>query len=232
MLLVLLALLGVSQVQASTVGLDPEAQKILQEMEPQTAVEIPAVTAVAATNSVSTTATSTSPAATTVAAAALSESEIPLQLEKPKVAEAGTQAGSRLFAGIGILLLMVGGGVYLIRRNARPGPRQNAPQIKVLTQHWLGPKKSLAIVRVAGESILIGVTDQSINLIKPLALLDEELPEITPQDFAQEMKTQDRDASIPSSTATASEGEDFAFGALHQIRDRVSRKLQNMRNFD
>ena len=47
-------------------------------------------------------------------------------------------------------------------------------KIRIMTQHFLGPRKSLAIVRVAGESILIGITDQNINMLKSLSLLDED----------------------------------------------------------
>lgn len=63
-----------------------------------------------------------------------------------------------------------------------------ANQIKVITQHYLAPRKSLAIIRVAGESILIGITDHSITPIKTLSLLDEELPEELPSNFSGSMR--------------------------------------------
>ena len=46
--------------------------------------------------------------------------------------------------------------------------------IEVLGQHAIGPRKLLMVVRVAGESVLIGVTDQNITCLKTLSLFDEE----------------------------------------------------------
>lgn len=63
-----------------------------------------------------------------------------------------------------------------------------ANQIKIITQHYLAPRKSLAIIRVAGESILIGITDNAITPIKTLSLLDEELPEELPSSFSGSMR--------------------------------------------
>ena len=56
-------------------------------------------------------------------------------------------------------------------------------KIQVLSTHYLGPKKSLSIVQVAGESLLLGVTDQNINMIKTLSLIDDEVPATTPNNF-------------------------------------------------
>ncbi|MDZ4662078.1 MAG: flagellar biosynthetic protein FliO [Pseudomonadota bacterium] len=61
-------------------------------------------------------------------------------------------------------------------------------QIKVITQHYLAPRKSLAIIRVAGESILIGITDQNITPIKTLSLLEDELPEEVPTNFERTLR--------------------------------------------
>ena len=88
-------------------------------------------------------------------------------------------------------------------------------QIKVLTQYALGPKKSLAIIRVAGESILIGVTEQNISMIKSLSLIDDELPDMAPQHFDGELNR-----------AGHSE-EDFSFA---QVTDRVTRSSSQMRS--
>jgi flagellar protein FliO/FliZ len=49
--------------------------------------------------------------------------------------------------------------------------------MKIMTQFHLGPKKSVIIIRVAGEFLLLGVTDHSINLIKTLSLIDDEFEE-------------------------------------------------------
>lgn len=48
--------------------------------------------------------------------------------------------------------------------------------VELLSQFYLGPKRSVAVLRVAGETVLIGVTDQQITLLKSLSLLDEDVP--------------------------------------------------------
>lgn len=161
------------------------------------------------------------------AVSATAESEIPLNLEK-KVQGAGEGSHlARILGGLCVLGLMAGGAFYLLRRHSKPGQRINAPQIKVLTQHWLGPKKSLAIVRVAGESILIGVTDQNISMLKSLALIDDEVPVETPDQFDRVLDSENKFAA----TVKAPEDEDFMISGLAQVKESVSKRLKGMRSF-
>lgn len=96
--------------------------------------------------------------------------------------------------------------------------KDDGNKIRVLNQHFLGPRKSLAIIRVAGETILIGVTDQNISHIKSLSLLeDEDVPVESPTNFASTLKT--------ANNEEASENE----SAWSSIRDRVSTKIKEMR---
>ncbi len=110
-------------------------------------------------------------------------------------------------------------------------------QIKVLSQHYLGPKKSLAIVHVAGESILIGVTDQNISMIKSLSLIDDEVPANLPNTFGQTLAvTENAAAATPVNAvgATAEKAkpyeldEEFSFS---NVTDSVSKKIKSMRSF-
>ncbi len=94
--------------------------------------------------------------------------------------------------------------------------------LKILSQHYLGPKKSLAIVRVAGESILIGVTDQNISMIKALSLLDDELPNVLPKNFEDALT----EKTEMMSEAEAAE-DDFTFAGL---KTTVAQKLKSMRS--
>src|SRR5690606_25346043 len=120
-----------------------------------------------------------------------SESEIPVLNSVPeKKAKSESVSGFRLILGLSIvgcflLALWVASQRWLHKKNLK-----NAhTNIRVLTQHHMGPKKSLAIISVAGESILIGVTDHNISLIKTLSLLDEEIPQDLPQNFQQSLTT-------------------------------------------
>ena len=144
------------------------------------------------------------------------ESEIPVQLETKKAE--GTAEGSPFVKMIMALTVITGVAfaIWLGLKKYRVSNRgQNvAMQMKVISQHHLGPKKSLAIVRVAGESILIGITDHHVSLIKSLSLLDEDVPAETPKSFKKVMSEEEEDFSITG------------------IKDFVSGKLKNMRSFE
>lgn len=134
--------------------------------------------------------------------------------------------------------------------------RQDQNKIRILSQHHLGPKKSLIIVQVAGESLLVGVTDQNISLIKPLALIDDEIPHSTPSAFFDqlEMASQERplednrnthpvstvqdrvsiqNSLIPHKTQISEDIKDTENEemSLLNLQKRVSERLKAMRSF-
>lgn len=166
------------------------------------------------------------PVAKTAASEKLPENEIPLNFDSKKAgASAADSPWMRLIFGAAVAGLMAAGAWFLTRRMAKPGQRKSGPQIKVLNQHWLGPKKSLAIIHVAGESILIGVTEQNISLIKSLSLIDDEVPVEVPTHFAKSLQNAEAAAPIEAED----EVEDFTISGLNQIKDVVGRRLRNMR---
>lgn len=72
---------------------------------------------------------------------------------------------------LGVLVLVF----YLIRRLSNPGgSRGRQGLISVLTTHYLSPKEKLVLVNLAGKTLLLGVTPQSIST---LHVLDESLEE-------------------------------------------------------
>ncbi len=159
----------------------------------------------------------------TVAAKAQSESEIPLNLEAEKKSASSEGVAGRVFYSVAILLILGGGLFYFVKRYSIPKTSKSQAQIKVLSQHFFGPKKSVALIRIAGESMLIGITDNQINLVKSLSLLDEEVPEEVPQNFSRTLETKtDLEPQVK-----AADDEEFAISG---IRDIVQRKLQGMRN--
>jgi len=185
----------------------------------------------ATTAQVATTATEAQPLAAEVTKAT-PESEIPLKLEKASSSQEQTSQSGKLFLTLFVLVGMGGAGLFLARKYAFSNKiHKSNTQIKVLSQHHLGAKKSLAIIRVAGESILIGVTDQNISMIKSLSLIDDEVPAETPQSFAATMALGGGEQVVQSKEITelASEVEDdFSFAG---IKSNVSQKLKSMRNF-
>lgn len=144
------------------------------------------------------------------------ESEIALNLDGPKKSESQDHPLLKMMLTLSVLCVLMGGAYVFIRRQEKNRREKAVTQIKVLTQHYLGPKKSLAIVRVAGESILIGVTDHNISMIKSLSLLDEDIPQETPIQFSTELKN-----------AEMTEDEEFS---IHKVKDAVNSRLRNMRS--
>lgn len=167
--------------------------------------------------------TMNTPSTETEAIKTPAETEIPLNLESPKKAAASEGMVGKVIYSLAILALLAGGAFYFLRKYSMPKNSKTQAQIKVLSQHHFGPKKSLALVRVAGESILIGITDQNINLVKSLSLLDEDIPEEMPKTFSKTLNEQ-----VQSDESTTTQEEDFAISG---IKDIVHRRLKSMRNF-
>lgn len=171
----------------------------------------------------------------------LPESEIPVLANvKAEKKEAGGNF-HRILMTLGVLVITLGAVSFGLKRWASKSKSQTqTTKIKVLTQHHLGPKKSLAIIQVAGESLLIGVTDHNISMLKTLALLDEEIPEDVPNRFDRTLDGFDDEEPMQETRGRSRRGEnddimtdsdeDFTMRGLSEIRDVVSKRLKNMRN--
>lgn len=166
----------------------------------------------------------------------LKESEIPVKLDSNKKSASGESPFFRFIMSFGIIGVLGGAAFFLIRKYQFKNPQSQATQIKVLSQHYLGPKKSLAIVRVAGESVLIGVTDHNISMIKSLSLLDEDIPEETPQEFRSVFAKSTNKAGDPVQFSTpelsGEETDSKDEFSISGIKDFVSLKLKNMRSLE
>lgn len=184
-------------------------------------------------------ATVTEQAAAPVKAEALAESEIPLNLEKGKKASAEGRGVFRILFTLSMLGVLGTGAFFFLRKYKVPKAMKHQTQIKVLQQHYLGPKKSLAIVRVAGESILIGVTDHNISMIKSLSLLDDEVPEEAPASFGKVLGQSAKDVDFdeaeeapapPPRKRSARDLDTDEEFAISGIKDIVSKRLKGMRS--
>lgn len=185
------------------------------------------------------------PIVESVQTAAKAENEIPVL--EPKTAAKTTEGSLRdlmlaaaLLGGFG-LLVWLGLNKYRIRN-----VKASQFQMKVLATHHLGPKKSLMVVRVAGESVLIGVTDHNINMLKSLSLLDEDIPEEAPTSFGGVFaKTANHDAPAEAEEAAPAKTESrFSFRkkqednsdseefTISKIRDVVHRQVRNLKHLE
>ena len=159
----------------------------------------------------------------------MNEKDIPVLAAKAKPAKPSVSVWARVLASGGILLLLAISVTWGLKKYTKGHQAKNAAtKIKILTQHHIGPKKSIAIVQVAGESILVGITDHSISMLKTLALIDDEVPEETPRDFNVAMDSYDFDSD--ETEARRSRGtDDFAMRGLGDIRDSVSKRLKGLK---
>ena len=145
------------------------------------------------------------------------EGSIPLRLNTEKSARSDADHLRKLILSLAILFVGVGLTVFYLKRGLRNRPPTGSDRsIRILASHYLGPKRSLALVSVAGETMLIGITDQNINLIKNLALLEEEVPAQVPKDFKTSL------ASVQDPEME----EEFAMAGLREV---VAKKLKQMR---
>jgi flagellar protein FliO/FliZ len=199
----------------------------------QTATASPATTAASAQTA--TAATDTVKPKETETLLKTKETEIPVRLDSDRKADGSGSALFKVLMSLSVIGILGCAAFFWIRKYAKPGNKSQATQIKVLTQHYLGPKKSLAIIRVAGESILVGVTDHNISLIKELSLLDEDIPEATPKTFKTVFSMGGNDFAGETTEASAEAEQDAAEKdefSISGIKDFVSSKLKNMRSFE
>ena len=117
-----------------------------------------------------------------------------------------------------ILAVILGIGIFVKRWLIQRKVLTPNSQIRIITQHYLGPRKSLAIVHVAGESLLIGITDHDIRLVKQLSLIDDEVPANLPKRFDEELTF--------TENTQPEQGETFSMRSLKEV---VSSRLKNMR---
>ena len=159
----------------------------------------------------------------------LDESQIPLNVDVSKKAIDNTSTSTRLLLTGLILVAIFGSTYYMVRKYKLSNTiNKSNTKIKVLSQHYLGPKKSLAIIHVAGESILIGITDSNISMIKSLSLIDDEVPADLPQNFEDTLRLKtERPAGASAKSVQVEElEEEFSFAG---VKDSVSKKIKSMR---
>jgi flagellar biogenesis protein FliO len=112
------------------------------------------------------------------------ESEIPLTTEVKAASKTESNVAWRMIASLGVVLVVAGTAAVVgkkYRRHKDKGGQK--ARIEMMHQLHLGPKKSIGLIRVAGEAILIGITDNNINMLKSVALIDDELENIAGKNF-------------------------------------------------
>lgn len=148
------------------------------------------------------------------------ESEIPVFAASAGEKKQASSGIERLVLTLFVLCVVLGAAIFGLKKWSvrRKANGSNPTKIQVLTQHYLGPKKSIAIIQVAGEAILIGVTDHNISMLKTLALIDDEVPGVVPKNFADQL---DQEGFAGEDEVR----ENFAMKGLSEVRDIVSARF-------
>ncbi len=162
------------------------------------------------------------------------EDQIPIKTAKVNKSAESDPIFLKLLMSFGVVgILFIGGFFFMKKYSVKANKKGSEKRIKIITQHYLGPKKSLAIVRVAGETILIGVTDHNISMLKSLSLVGEdesELIESNEQASTGFAKIFSRSFHKTKTVAAVPEdSEEFMMG---QIKDTVKSKLKNLRSYE
>ena len=152
------------------------------------------------------------------------ESEIPLNIAKSsKKKKASLSPLNKVVLSIFGLLAIAGLVFGLLQKfSKKTGYTTVAKNINVLAQKSIGPKKNLMLIQIAGETILLGVTDHNINHIKTLSLLEDELPQFTNPKFADKFKQKIEETKITDETE---EVEGFAVSKLDDVKDIVTKRF-------
>lgn len=147
------------------------------------------------------------------------EKEIPLKVKSAKAEVSSASGMGRIAAGFMAVLVLMGSLFFINKKlkEKKSGAAFNHDSIKVVSQKYLGPKRQLTLVRVSGEYLLLGVTDHNISLIKQLSVIDDEIPDLDPQDFKTAVKR--IDARTNNLENQAQEIEDsFSVSSLSDVK--------------
>ena len=117
-------------------------------------------------------------------AAAASDEDLPVAVAEAAPPKSTGSVIWRLLASVGVLAA-AGLGLHYASRRFTRGKNVGGTEsrIEMMHQYHLGPRKSLALVRVAGETMLVGITDHNINMLKSITLIDDDMAATMNQDF-------------------------------------------------
>ena len=87
----------------------------------------------------------------------------------------------KLSPGLGVVILLVWGSVTVLKKSSLGKQlSSNTGRIRVIERSYLGPKKSICLVRIGQRALALGVTESSITMLAQLD--DEELPAVADLD--------------------------------------------------
>jgi flagellar protein FliO/FliZ len=77
----------------------------------------------------------------------------------------------KLLSALAIVIAALYGGLYLLKRMMMTRRTASARQaaLEVIESAYVGPKKTVSLVRVGNKAVLVGVTDQQISMLTELS---------------------------------------------------------------
>ncbi|MGB0454043.1 MAG: FliO/MopB family protein [Bacteriovoracaceae bacterium] len=134
-----------------------------------------------------------------------------------------------VFGGFGGLLLLIRKGVI---KKGKLNFLSNTGQIEQVSSTFLGPKKSLHIVKVGGQVFFLGATDNSINLLSelsaPSAVLKEAEKIISGDNFDESLDKQEetsKEFKIKEDITKPAAKESGA-----EFLDQIKEKVKNLKS--
>jgi flagellar protein FliO/FliZ len=126
----------------------------------------------------------------------------------------------RVIVSLGVVLLIMWGTAAVLRRSgvlgtapaARRGVRRRGMPVEVIARHGLSRTSSLAVVRLGGRALVLGVTDHQVTL----------LTEVDPAEL-DALPDFDNDLVGPAGPGTAAGPLPWEV-TLEQLRDRTVRR--------
>lgn len=68
--------------------------------------------------------------------------------------------------GLGLVVLLAWGTVYLLRRTTLgQGMSNGHSAVRVFDRNWLGPQKAIYLVDISGRTLALGVTEDHISVL-------------------------------------------------------------------
>jgi flagellar protein FliO/FliZ len=164
--------------------------------------------------------------------------EAPIQLTDSKSTEKKTARHNPLMAFWKLFLIVgvIAAAFIFIRKTrhkmsnsiqkiAKKKFGKDSKLIEVLTTHYLGPNKSIAVVRVTEKLFVIGITNESINLITQIQEDDEVFSEVEAQAAAQSSQGTGAVAGRGFSTMLQQE----ALKPVSNVKAQIRNKLEGMK---
>lgn len=151
------------------------------------------------------------------------EDKIPLKVKKKSSSPNEIMSFQKLAGGFFVVALLLTSALLVVRKlkSKNADKAFNHESIKVISQKYLGPKRNLVLIRVTGEYLLLGVTDNNISLIKNLNVVDDEIPELTNKNFDEVLNKKEKTAI----SYGRSENEDsFSMSSLDDVKKIFKKK--------